>query len=122
MSNKLRAIIALVVLILGGAQAFEPRVQVAGPTVILFVALGILIPSATIYFTAEPKWLAIAGVISFALLVFARFSSPTELPALLVVPAAVTILLIVVRYIRQGRYTMPLIDPREKTDEDAKKE
>jgi hypothetical protein len=89
-----RVVVVLLVLFLGGLQAWDSNVHGAGPFVLLLVAVGIALPAVAALSWARPGPILGAGLVSFVLLLAAKIASPIPLPALLVVPAAVTALLL----------------------------
>jgi hypothetical protein len=89
-----RGVVVLLVLLLGGLQAWDSNVHGAGPLVLLLVAVGIAVPAMAALSWSRPGPIVAAGLVSFVLLLAAKLASPIPLPALLVVPAAVTALLL----------------------------
>ncbi len=89
-----RVAVVLLVLLLGGVQAWDSNVQGAGPLVLLLVAVGIAVPAVAALSWSRPGPILLSGLVSFALLLAAKLLSPIALPALLVVPGATTALLL----------------------------
>jgi hypothetical protein len=89
-----RVAVVLLVLLLGGIQAWDSNVQGAGSVVLLLVAVGIAVPAVAAVSWARPGPILGSGLASFALLLAAKLLSPIALPALLVLPGATTALLL----------------------------
>lgn len=97
-----RVAVVLLVLLLGGMQAWDSNVQGAGSLVLLLIAAGVAVPAVAALSWARPGPIVLSGLASFVLLLAAKLLSPIALPALLVVPGATTALLLLPWWTRRS--------------------
>lgn len=91
-----KSIIAALMIIMGGLQAWDSNVLQAGTPIILMVSMAILIPAILFLFLPKPPYLIGSILFSLALLLAARLISPVSLSGLFLVllPAAMGLIYI----------------------------
>jgi hypothetical protein len=89
-STALRAILAILIFVLGNLQAWDSNVADAGLLVVLLVSFAIPLPAVALLVPIKQPFLVGALVVSLVLLLAARLLSPVSLPGLFIilVPAA----------------------------------
>jgi hypothetical protein len=89
-STALRAILAILIFVLGSLQAWDSNVADAGLLVVLLVSFAIPLPAVALLIPIKGPFLVGALVVSLILLLAARLFSPVPLPGLFIilVPAA----------------------------------
>ena len=89
-STALRAILAILIFVLGNLQAWDSNVADAGLLVVLLVSFAIPLPAVALLVPIKQPFLVGALVVSLILLLAARLLSPVPLPGLFIilVPAA----------------------------------
>ena len=87
--NK-KTIVAALMILMGGLQAWDSNVLEAGVPIILMVSVAIVIPAILFLLLPKPPYLIGSILLSLALLVAARIISPISLSGLFLVllPAA----------------------------------
>ena len=93
-STALRAILAILIFVLGSLQAWDSNVADAGLMVVLLVSFAIPLPAVALLVPIKRSFLVGALVVSFLLLLVARLSSTIPLPGLFIilVPAAMGVI------------------------------
>jgi len=89
-SVALRAVMAILIFVLGTLQACDSNVHEAGLLIVLLVSLAIALPPVALLIPIKQQYFVGAFAVSLLLLIFARFLSPIALPGLFVtlVPAS----------------------------------
>ncbi|RPJ24485.1 MAG: hypothetical protein EHM33_17725 [Chloroflexi bacterium] len=89
-NTALRALLAILIFVLGSLQAWDSDVPEAGLLIVLLVSLAIPLPPVALLVLIKQQYLVGALVLSFILLALARLISPIPLPGLFIilVPAA----------------------------------
>jgi hypothetical protein len=85
----LRATFGLMIIVLGNLQAWDSNVHEAGLGTVLLVSLAIALAAVVLLLPLQQTVLLSALILSFALLVVARLTSPVLVPGLflILVPA-----------------------------------
>jgi hypothetical protein len=89
-SLTLRAVMAILMIVLGNLQAWDSKVQGAGLLIVLLVSLAIPLTPIALLIPVRQQYMIGALVLAFILLLLARLLSPIPLPGLFIilVPAA----------------------------------
>ena len=89
-STTLRAILAILIIVLGNLQAWDSNVHEAGLLIVLLVSLAMALPLVALLVPISQQYMIGAFIVSLILLVLARLISPIPLPGLFLIllPAA----------------------------------
>jgi hypothetical protein len=90
----IRAVFALLTLVLGNLQAWDSGVPEAGLLIVLLVSLATAIPAVALLLPLKPVYYLGSIALALALLAAARLISPIPLPGLFLVllPAAAALI------------------------------
>ena len=80
-----RALLALVIIVLGNLQAWDSDVPSAGLWIVLLVSLATALPAVALLVPLRQSWFLAVFALSFLLLLIARVASPITLPGLFLV-------------------------------------
>lgn len=94
--------IAVLMVMLGGLQAWDSNVLSAGWQIILLVSIAILIPAILFLMPSKTTYFVGSILLSFAVLGLARFISPIPLPGLFIVLLPVAMGLLYIGFLEQN--------------------
>jgi hypothetical protein len=89
-SNTLRAVMSILIVVLGNLQAWDSDVPTAGLLIVLLVSIAIALPPVALLVPVKQQFMLGTFAFSLILLALARLLSPIPLPGLflVLVPAA----------------------------------
>jgi len=91
-----RAVLSLLIFVLGSLQAWDSHAQDGGLLIVMLVSLAIVLPAVAIMLPLNPAYFLGSAVLSFVLLTLARIFSPVPLPGLhlILIPIATSFIFV----------------------------